>query len=208
MPEIEIVIGTKALSSWSLRPWLALKATGQPFKETLIELRQPDSKAKILQHSPAGLVPVLKHGGLALWESLSICEYIAETFPKAKLWPDDAGTRAVARCAATEMHGGFAPLRAAMSMDIKKRLPTPPITPEVKACIDRVTQIWNDCRKNYGAKLGGPFLFGRFSIADCMYAPVTTRFTTYGVKLDPVSTAYIEAMADWPAMKEWAAAAD
>lgn len=207
MPELEIVIGTKALSSWSLRPWLALKATGQKFKETLIELRQPDSKEQILKHSPAGLVPVLKHGSVTLWESLSICEYIAEAFPEAKLWPDDPGMRAVARCVATEMHGGFGAVRAAMSMDVKKRLPTPPMTDELKAQIARITQLWNDSRRNYGAKLGGPFLFGRFSIADCMYAPVTTRFTTYGVTVDPVSTAYIKAVADLPAMKEWIAAA-
>ena len=207
MPELEIVIGTKAVSSWSLRPWLALKATGQKFKETLIELRQPDSKEKILKHSPAGFVPVLKHGSVTLWESLSICEYLAETFPAAKLWPGDPGVRAVARCVATEMHGGFAPLRAAMSMDVKKRHPTPAMTGELKANIARVTQLWNDSRRNFGAKLGGPFLFGKFSIADCMYAPVTTRFTTYGVTVDPVSTAYIEAMADWPAMKQWIAAA-
>ena len=207
MPELEIVIGTKAVSSWSLRPWLALKATGQKFKETLIDLRQPDTKEKILAHSPAGLVPILKHGPVTLWESLSICEYLAETFPEAKLWPADKAARAVARCVATEMHGGFAPLRAAMSMDVKKRLPTPAMTPELKANIARVTQLWNDSRRNFGARLGGPFLFGRFSVADCMYAPVTTRFTTYGVAVDPVSAAYIAAVADLPAMKEWIAAA-
>ncbi len=207
MPELEIVIGTKAVSSWSLRPWLALKATGQTFKETLIELHQPDSKEKILKHSPAGQVPVLKHGSTTLWESLSICEYIAETFPAAKLWPGDPGARAVARCVATEMHGGFGAVRAAMSMDVKKRLPTPAMTDELKAQIARITQLWNDSRRNFGVKLGGPFLFGRFSIADCMWAPVTTRFTTYGVTVDPVSTAYIEAMADLPDMKEWVAAA-
>lgn len=207
MPELEIVIGTKALSSWSLRPWLALKATRQKFKETLIELNQPDTKAKILKHSSAGKVPVLKHGSVTLWESLSICEYIAETFPEAKLWPDDPGVRAVARCVATEMHGGFAPLRAAMSMDVKKRHPTPAMTEELKANIARVTRLWTDSRRDFGAKLGGPFLFGRFSIADCMYAPVTTRFTTYGVTVDPVSAAYIKAVADLPDMKEWIAAA-
>jgi glutathione S-transferase len=211
MPRLEIVIGTKAWSSWSLRPWLALKATGQPFKETLIELRRPDTKADILKHSPAGFVPILKHGNLTLWESLAICEYLAEAFPKAGLWPADRAARAVARCVATEMHGGFAPLRAAMSMDVKARHPTPAIAPAVKADIDRVTEIWRHCRRRFGAKArgarGGPFLFGRFSVADCMYAPVTTRFTTYGVTLDPVSAAYVKAVAAWPAMKEWIAAA-
>jgi glutathione S-transferase len=211
MPRLEIVIGTKAWSSWSLRPWLALKATGQPFKETLVELRRPDTKAKILKHSPAGFVPILKHGPLTVWESLAICEYLAEAFPRARLWPADRAARAIARSVATEMHGGFAPLRAAMSMDVKARHPAPATTPELAANIARVTEIWRDCRKRFGARArgaqAGPFLFGRFSIADCMYAPVTTRFTTYGVKVDPVSAAYIEAVAAHPAMKEWIAAA-
>lgn len=211
MPALEIVIGTKAWSSWSLRPWLALKMAGQKFKETPIELRQPDTREKILKHSPAGFVPILKHGKLVVWESLAICEYIAEAFPKARLWPDGKEARAVARAAATEMHGGFAPLRAAMSMDVKKRHPTPPMTPELKANIDRVTGIWRDCRKRFGAKAkgphAGPFLFGRFSIADAMYAPVTTRFVTYQVELDPVSAAYVKAVGDLPAMKQWIAAA-
>ena len=206
MPALEIVIGTKASSSWSLRPWLALKMTGEKFRETLIELRQPDTKKKILKHSPAGFVPILKHSKLVVWESLAICEYIADTFPKAKLWPDDRAARAVARAVATEMHGGFAPLRAAMSMDVKNRHPTPPMTPELKANIDRVTEIWRDCRKRFGKK-GGPFLFGRFSIADAMYAPVATRFVTYQVALDPVSAAYVKAVNDLPAMKEWIKAA-
>jgi len=211
MTRLEIVIGTKAWSSWSLRPWLALKATGEKFKETLIELRRPDTKARILKHSPAGFVPILKHGPLTVWESLAICEYLAEAFPRSGLWPADRAARAVARCVATEMHGGFAPLRAAMSMDVKARHPTPAIAPEVQANIARVTGIWRDCRKRFGARAkgaaGGPFLFGRFSVADCMYAPVTTRFTTYGVKLDPVSAAYVEAVAELPAMKAWIEAA-
>ncbi|MGQ0675840.1 MAG: glutathione S-transferase, partial [Rhodospirillales bacterium] len=188
-----------------------LKATGRKFKETLIELRRPDTRAKILKHSPAGLVPILKHGPVTVWESLAICEYLAEIFPAAGLWPANLAARAAARCAATEMHGGFAPLRAAMSMDVKLRHPTPPMTEALKADIARVTRIWNDSRRDFGAKAkgaaSGPFLFGLFSIADCMYAPVTTRFTTYGVAVDPVSTAYIEAVAAWPAMREWIAAA-
>lgn len=208
---MEIVIGTRAWSSWSLRPWLALKATGQPFKETLVELRQPNTRQQILKHSPAGHVPVLKHDGLIVWDSLAICEYLAEAFPKAKLWPEDRAARAVARSVSAEMHSGFAPMRAAMSMDVKGRHPTPPMTEELKSNVARVQQMWNDCRARFGEKArgdaAGPFLFGRFSVADCMYAPVTTRFTTYQVALDPVSAAYVKAVAALPAMAEWIKAA-
>ncbi|MGQ0676404.1 MAG: glutathione S-transferase, partial [Rhodospirillales bacterium] len=147
MPELEIVIGTKAWSSWSLRPWLALKATGRKFKETLIELRRPDTRAKILKHSPAGFVPILKHGSVTVWESLAICEYLAETGPAARLWPTNPATRAAARCAATEMHGGFAPLREAMSIDVKLLQPTPPMKEALTCDFARVSRIWIDTRR-------------------------------------------------------------
>jgi glutathione S-transferase len=211
MAGLELVIGTKAWSSWSLRPWLALKAIGQPFKETLVELRQPNTRAEALKHAPSGRVPVLKHDGLAIWDSLAICEYLAETFPNAGLWPADKAARARARAVSAEMHAGFGPLRAAMSMDVKARHPTPPMTPELKADIARVIELWNECRRDFGAKAQGPakgpFLFGSFSIADAMYAPVATRFVTYGVTLDDVSAAYVKAVTELPAMKEWTAAA-
>lgn len=217
MPALELVIGTKAWSSWSLRPWLALKVIKQPFKETLVELRTPASKAEFLKHSPAGKVPVLKVDGKAIWDSLAICEYLAETFPKAGLWPADPMARAIARSVSAEMHSSFTPLRQAMSMDVKARHPTPPMTPELSADIARVMEIWNDCRRDFGAKAGGakasgaksagPFLFGGFTIADAMYAPVATRFVTYGVKLDNVSAAYVRAITAMPEMVEWTAAA-
>lgn len=205
MAEFTLVIGNKNYSSWSLRPWLALKATGQDFDEVLITLRQPETKAKILAHSPAGKVPILKHGDLLVWESLAICEYLAEIFPAAGLWPEDARARAVARSVSTEMHAGFAALRRDLPMDIARLSTTPrSVSEEAKADIARVQQIWQDCRGRFGED--GDFLFGRFSIADCMYAPVATRFRTYGVDLDPVSEAYVKAIYAWPAMQDWCAA--
>lgn len=211
MADLVIVIGNKNYSSWSLRPWLALKATGEPFEEVMVTLRQPETKAKILAHSPAGKVPVLKHGDLLLWESLAICEYLAEAFPYVGLWPSDVRARAVARAVSTEMHAGFMGLRRDLPMDIhSKSRPSGAASEEAKADIARVQQVWQDCRGRFGdieGEEGGPFLFGRFSVADCMYAPVATRFRTYGVKLDPVSAAYVDAIYAHPAMQDWIAAA-
>lgn len=210
MTAFTIVIGNKNYSSWSLRPWLALKATGQPFAEIMIALRQPDTKALILSHSPAGKVPVLKHGDLQVWDSLAICEYLAELFPEAGLWPADVRARAVARAVSAEMHAGFAALRRDLPMDMAGLSDTTLVPgEEAKADIARVQQIWQDCRGRFGdhAEDGGPFLFGRFSLADCMFAPVASRFRSYGVPLEPVSAAYVEAIHAWPAMQEWCAAA-
>lgn len=212
MADFTLVIGNKNYSSWSLRPWLALKATGQPFDEVLVGLRRPDSKAKILSHSPAGKVPVLKHGDLLIWESLAICEYIAELFPEAGLWPRDPRARAVARAVAAEMHAGFAALRRDLPMDIAGLSQVPRSAgEEAKADIARIQQIWQDCRGRFGAGgeegEGGDFLFGRFGIADCMYAPVATRLRSYRVPLDPVAEAYVAAIYAHPAMQEWCAAA-
>lgn len=209
MASLVIVIGNRNYSSWSLRPWLALKAAGADFEEVVVGLRQPETKAKILAHSPAGKVPVLKHGDLLVWESLAICEYLAEVFPQAELWPADMRARAVARAVATEMHAGFAGLRRDLPMDIhgKSGMARQP-GEEAKADIARVQQIWQDCRGRFGGgDDGGPFLFGRFSIADCMYAPVATRFRSYGVALDAVSAAYVDAVYAHPAMQDWIAAA-
>lgn len=214
MSDLTIIVGNKNYSSWSLRPWLALKATGQAFDEILIVLRRPETKAEILLHSPAGKVPAFKHGDLAIWDSLAICEYIAETWPEAGLLPDDARARAVARSVMSEMHAGFAALRRELPMDINKLSPLAQtgVTPGEEARLDiaRVQQIWQDCRGRFGAdksKGGGDFLFGRFGIADAMYAPVATRFRTYGVAMDPVSEAYVNAIYALPAMQEWCAAA-
>ena len=206
MDEVELVIGDKNLSSWSMRPWLALRHAGIPFREVRIKLREEGkTKAAILPHSPSGLVPALKTGGIVVWESLAICEWAAERAPHAGLWPDDWRARAIARAAATEMHNGFAPLRKEMSMDIHARHPGHVLSPEAEANVARVKEIWTRARAEWGS--GGPFLFGRWSVADAMYAPVVTRFVTYGVTLEPVVAAYVEAVLDDPHMKDWVAGA-
>ncbi|WP_029011086.1 glutathione S-transferase family protein [Azospirillum halopraeferens] len=204
-PDITLVLGNKAYSSWSLRPWLALKRTGVPFAEVVIPLRRPETKGAILEHSPAGKVPVLRHGDRTVWDSLAIIEYLAETFPSARLWPEDANARAVARAVSAEMHSGFQALRKALPMDLKARHPGRTFDAEVEADIARIRSLWEDCRRRFGAD--GPFLFGRFSAADAMYAPVVTRFDTYAVTLDPVSRAYADAILTLPEMREWTAAA-
>ena len=205
MSDLILVIGNKRYSSWSLRPWLAMKLAGLAFEEALVPLRQPDTRQRILQYSPSGKVPFLKHGPVQVWDSLAICEYIAE-MPQSRLWPDDRAARAQARAVSAEMHAGFVELRRAMPMDLCASIPMAEVPPAVQADIDRITALWNDCRGRFGT--GGPFLFGRFSIADAMYAPVATRFTTYGVALDAVSKAYVEAIWSLPAMKDWKEAAD
>lgn len=202
---LTIVIGNKNYSSWSLRPWLVLRATGAPFAEIRIPLRQPDTRARIMEHSPAGKVPVLKDGGLAVWDSLAICEYLAEKFPAARLWPEAAATRAVARAVSAEMHSGFAALRRDLPMDIRGRVARP-WSEDAAADIARVQQIWRDCRAAYGR--GGRFLFGGFGIADAMFAPVVTRFRTYGVPVDGAIADYMEAVFDFGPMKEWCQASE
>jgi glutathione S-transferase len=205
LSKLVLVIGSKRYSSWSLRPWLALKQAGLAFDEVVVRLRQTDTKNNILVHSPSGKVPLLKDGSLLVWDSLAICEYAAELACAVPLWPENRGARAVARSISAEMHSGFVGLRTQLSMDLCQSLPLPEFSAEASADIARVEAIWKDCRTRYGA--GGPFLFGRWSIADCMYAPVATRFATYGVPLDPVCDAYVKAILALPAMQEWIAAA-
>jgi glutathione S-transferase len=199
--DLHLVIGNKTYSSWSMRPWIALKAQGVDFCETVIGLEQPDTSAKIKAYSPTGKVPVLQHGDITVWDSLAILEYLAETFQGKHWWPADVTARAVARAVSAEMHSGFSPLRVAMTMNVRKTLPTPECTEAVDADIARITDIWRDCRAKFGS--GGPFLFGVFSNADAMYAPVVTRFKTYGVELDEDCRAYSDAMLTHPAMREW-----
>ena len=197
-----IVIGNKRYSSWSMRPWLALSLTGAPFDEVLIPLNQPDTKAKILEYSPSALL----HDGLVVWDSLAITEYLHERHPEAGLWPADPAARAVARSAAAEMHSGFAALRQNMSMDLGARKPGQGHdAPGVRADIDRIRALWCDFRERYGR--GGDFLFGSLTAADAFFAPVATRFRTYGVELDPVSERYVEAIYGWPAFRSWLDAA-
>jgi glutathione S-transferase len=201
-----LVIGDKNYSSWSLRPWLALKQCGIPFVEELVRLRQPDTKAEILRHSPAGKVPVLKTRLGTVWDSLAILEYLAERHPEQRLWPENAEARAAARSISAEMHSGFATLRNDMPMDLLGRLPAPPISMQLEAEINRVAAIWKDTRERFGKN--GTFLFGDFTNADAMYAPVATRFRSYGVDLsrygdDGTATEYASAVLALPAMAEW-----
>jgi glutathione S-transferase len=201
MSELTLVVGSKNYSSWSLRPYLALAHTGQPFRDVVIALDEPDTAAKIAQHTPSGRVPVLHHGSVSVWDSLAICEYLAETFPQARLWPEDREVRAVARSVTAEMHSSFSALRTNMTMDIRARKPGKGRAPGVAEDIARIQALWGDCRARFGQ--GGPFLFGAFSIADAFYAPVATRFVTYGVEVDEVSRAYRDAVLALPAMKAW-----
>ena len=203
MSELTLVIGNKNYSSWSLRPWLAMRVAGIPFAEHRIPLYGPGSKDQILVYSPAGKVPCLADGDLRVWDSLSICEYLAEKHPG--LWPQDPAARALARSVSAEMHSGFMNLRAKMSMNIRKRYPGLGRTPESMADVARIVSLWSDCRARYGK--GGRFLFGAFSIADAMYAPVVLRFRTYEVELPADCRAYSDAVLALPAMQDWIAAA-
>lgn len=210
MAGLTIYIGNKNYSSWSLRPWLALRHTGAPFDEVVIPLDQPDTAANLRRQSPSGRVPVLQHGVLTIWESLAICEYLAEQFPAAKLWPADPGARAHARAISSEMHTGFAALRHNMPMDIRRRWPLGNRLAKAGANVERVTAIWRECRERFGGRgANGPgeFLFGGFTIADAMFGPVVTRFVTYDVPVDPVCAAYVVAMRKMPGMRTWEAAA-
>jgi len=205
MSSLTLVIGNKNYSSWSLRPWLILKIAGIPFEEILIPLYQRDSKVNILVHSPAGRVPVLKSDETAIWDSLAIAEYLAGSFPDAGLWPSNVEARARARSVSAEMHSGFAALRDHMPMDLRNQSPGDGMGPGVADDIGRIIDIWTDCRHQFGG--GGDFLFGRFSIADAMFAPVVGRFRTYGVDLPDVCQAYSDTIWSLPEMAEWVAAA-
>ena len=198
-PDLVLVIGNKNYSSWSMRPWLAMKQAGIPFLEHRIALYQPDSRRRVLEHSPSGKLPVLKDGPTTVWDSLAILEYLAEKLPDRGLWPRSAAARARARSASAEMHSGFAALRSRMPMNLRNSYPGRGLTPEVEADIARIAGLWTDCR----ATASGPFLFGEFCIADAMFAPVATRFVTYGVKLPPVCQRYVDTLIALPAMQAW-----
>lgn len=209
--DFELLIGDKAFSSWSLRPWLALKVAGIPFKETSIRLRQPETREQILKHSPSGHVPALKWNGTAIYDSLAICETIADLFPGKNLWPADTVARALARSASAEMHSGFADLRRDMPMDILNRLPGQGQSEGALANARRIVELWRGLRARYGRGAADDqgFLFGHFTIADAMYAPVATRFTTYDLDLsavgdDGTAQTYMETVLNLPALAEWA----
>ncbi|MFM8408908.1 MAG: glutathione S-transferase family protein [Alphaproteobacteria bacterium] len=201
----KLVVGNRCYSSWSLRPWLALRVAGVDFDVERVALYRPESAEALRRLSPTGLVPVLLEDGVATWESLAICERAAELAPRAGLWPDDPLRRSVARSVATEMHGGFAAIRQFLPMNLRARAARTPTLPEdVRRQVARVEEIWAACRRE---AVGGPFLFGRFGIADAMWAPVVTRFHTYRIGLSPVAREYSEAVLALPAMRDWTDAA-
>ena len=204
--ETVLVIGDKAWSSWSLRPWLAAKVAEVPFREVHVRLRQPDTAEEIARHSPSGRVPVLKRGSVTIWDSLAICEYLAEIAPQARLWPEDANARAVARSVSAEMHSGFHALRKEFPMDFHARIDGRAPSDQAQADIARITAVWREVRHDFGAN--GPFLFGAFTIADAMYAPVATRFRTYSIDLarfgdDGTAADYAQTLLAMPEMQEW-----
>ena len=195
-----LVIANKNYSSWSMRPWVAAVAFDIPFKEVRVLLDQPETANEIARYTGSGRVPVLLDGDIAIWDSLSICEYLAEQFPDRHLWPARTDARAIARSICAEMHSGFTGLRTAMSMDIRGRHPGKGRTAEAQADIARVCEIWEECLSQFGHH---QFLFGDFSIADAFYAPVVMRFKTYGVALAPALQAYCDRMLAHPAVARW-----
>lgn len=206
MSSLTLIIGNKNYSSWSLRPWLVLKQAGIDFDEIRIPLDMPTTREQLLRYSPTGKVPVLQHDDLTIWESIAICEYVAELAPDRGLLPQDVKARAVMRSVAAEMHAGFAALRQHFPMDCRARIADRGTPAQVQADIDRILLLWRNCREQFGRD--GDFLFGApFTIADAMFAPVVSRFVTYGVPLDEVSQAYADRIWSLPAMQEWLSAA-
>jgi glutathione S-transferase len=202
-----LVIGNKNYSSWSFRPWIAMKALGIPFEEVLIPfgtpIGNPEFKQRLSAYTPAGLVPVLIDGDVHVWETLAILEYLAEKFPGKRLWPADVKARAEARALSGEIHAGFSALRGECPMNIRRPVRERKLSPAARGNVARLETMWREAR----ARHGGPFLFGNFCAADAMYAPVVARVFTYGIKVNRDALAYVEAMMALPAWAEWKAAA-
>jgi glutathione S-transferase len=195
---VKLIIGNKRLSSWSLRPWLVMKHFDIPFVEILIPLDQADTSTNILKYSPTAKVPVLIDGATHVWDSLAIVEYLNEKYPEKSLWPKDTAQRARARSISAEMHSGFTDLRQHLSHDLQKNFKEFDWSP-AKNDIARIKAIWTECLK----ESGGPYLFGSFSIADAMYAPVVNRFVSYAVPTDGFVKSYAETICANPAHKLW-----
>ena len=202
---LKLVIGNKNYSSWSLRPWIAMKVAGIAFTEEVVSLDAADFPERVRKISATGKVPALADGDTHVWESLAILEYLAEKYPQAGLWPADQGARAHARSIAAEMHAGFTPLRRHYPMNVRRPVKPREPTEEVAPHIQRIDRMWTDCRGRFGG--AGPFLFGAFGAADAMYAPVVSRFQTYAVAVGPVAHAYMKAVMALPAWAEWPVAA-
>ena len=202
MEKPTLIIGNRNYSSWSLRAWLALEATGQVFDEVVIPLGQLDTTENILRWSPTARVPAFRDGEIFLWDSLAICEHLAESFPESGLWPNDARARATARSVVAEMHSGFVALRKHMPMNLRASYPGAGRDPGVDEDIARITTVWEQCRRDHRG--GGDLLFGQFTIADAFYAPIVSRFRTYGVSPGGIAGEYMDAVWDLPAMQDWA----
>jgi glutathione S-transferase len=206
--KLQLVIGNKNYSSWSMRPWVLLRQAQIPFEEVQLKFDESSGGLRVAgieRYSAAGKVPVLHIDGEPVWDTLAICETVAELFPEKKLWPQDVHARRVARSACAEMHSGFQALRGAMPMNIRSRHPGKGLNEKSSKDIQRVVDLWSDCRARFGK--GGPLLFGAFTIADAFYAPVVMRFQTYGVDVPPLARAYCEAVQALPAVREWCDAA-
>jgi glutathione S-transferase len=202
---MKLIIANKLYSSWSLRPWMLMRALGIPFEEEVIALYQPETAERIANYSPAGRVPVLIDRGMPVWESLAIIEYLHEKLPDLNIWPKAVEARVQARAIANEMHAGFAPLRQALPMNLTKRFKPKDHGPEVAANVARISTMWKAALRRFAD--GKPFLFGDFSAADAMYAPVVTRLDTYQVPVDAETRAYMDAILTHPAFVEWRTAA-
>ncbi len=204
---MHLVVANKLYSSWSFRPWILLRALGIPFTDETIPMFQPDSKARMLAKGPTGKCPVLIDGDVTVWESLAIIEYVAEKFPDKAVWPRDTKARAHARAAANEMHAGFQPLRQKCPMNLRARFAYKDRGPEVAEALARVEQLWREARDRFGKKSGEPYLYGAFSAADAMFAPVVIRIDAYQLKVSADTEAYIDAIKRHPAFLEWRDAA-
>ncbi|MFI4868967.1 MAG: glutathione S-transferase family protein [Steroidobacterales bacterium] len=203
MSEFTLVIGNKNYSSWSLRPWMLLKHLQLAFDEELIALSRPDTRSRILRRGPAGRVPVLKHGSLTVWESIAIGEYLCELTGRGL--PGERGARSQARAVSAEMHAGFGALRAQWPMNARATGRRTPMNAELRADIERIDALWSDCRGRFGGH--GPWLFGEYSLADAMYAPVALRFRSYGATLSPPAQAYLDTVLQDAPLQQWLAAA-
>jgi glutathione S-transferase len=205
MDRLTLIIANRNYSSWSMRAWLALKATGAAFDEVVVPLGRTETRAEILQWSPTGRLPALHDGGVVIWDSLAICEHLAERFPDAGLWPKEQSARATARSVVAEMHAGFMALRSHMPMNLRASRPGAGAGPGVDEDVRRVVEIWETCRRDFGA--GGDLLFGGFTVADAFFAPVVSRFLTYGIEPSGAAGEYMAAVWALPAVVEWAEAA-
>ena len=203
MAEFVFYHGNKNYSSWSMRGWLALKLAGADFEEVAFHLGEPGVRRKIGRHSPTGKVPALGHGELVIWDSMAIAEYLAERFPRARMWPEQSRERALARSISAEMHSGFPALRASMPFNVRRSSPGKGRAPGVQEEIDRITRIWRDCRAQCMNE--GRYLFGRWCLADVAYAPVVSRFRTYRVEVDELSRSYCDAVREQEHVRQWTA---